>query len=130
MIIGLVLFHFREHLILSPGDLKTSLLGLEAPVSSSLALVWCGVLQVELQCVFVLMDGLSPPPGERWHGGVSPVAEGAEPLLLQAADGSRSLSVFLPGLPAHHTRGGPAVPHRGLVVESLRVCCGFKLFLC
>lgn len=85
---------------------------------------------MELQCVFFLMDGLSPPPGERWHGGVSPVAEGPEPLLLQAADGSRSLSVFLPGLPAHNTRGGPDVPHRGLVVESLRVCCGFKLRFC
>lgn len=51
------------------------------------------------------------PPGERWHGGVSTVAQREEPLLLQAADEPCPLSIFLSGLPAHHTCACPHVPH-------------------
>ncbi len=56
-------------------------------------------------------SGLFVPAGERWHGGVPAVAQRAEPLLLQAVDDPRPLSIFLPSLLAHNTCARPHVPH-------------------
>lgn len=51
------------------------------------------------------------PAGERWDGGVPAVAQREEPLLLQAADEPRPISISLSGLLAHDTRARPHVPH-------------------
>ncbi|XP_028442318.1 LOW QUALITY PROTEIN: golgin subfamily B member 1 [Perca flavescens] len=56
--------------------------------------------------------------GERRHGGVPTLAQREEPLLLQAVDEPRALSIFLSGLPAHNTRARPHVPHWGPVASS------------
>lgn len=58
------------------------------------------------------------PAGERWDGGVSTVAQREEPLLLQAADESRPLSIFLSGLLAHNTHACSHVPHWCPVARS------------
>lgn len=58
--------------------------------------------------------------GERWHGGMSAMAQGAESVLLQAADESRPLSLLLPGVPGHGARGGAHVSHRCSVVLKLK----------
>lgn len=75
----------------------------------------------------VYLTVLFGPPGERRHGGVPAVAQRAEPLLLQAADESRTLSIFLPGLLTHDPRARPHVPDRCAVAPEHS---GFMFCLC
>lgn len=70
---------------------------------------------------------VSVPPGERRHGGVPPVDQGAEPLLLQAADEPSALPILLPGLPAHATCAGPHVPLWRPVTMSLWFKCSAEV---
>lgn len=49
---------------------------------------------------------------------MSTLAQREEPLLLQAADESLSLSIFLSGLPAHRARARSHVPHRVPVAKA------------
>lgn len=69
---------------------------------------------------------------------MSTVAQREEPLLLQAVDEPRTLSIFLPRLLAHNTRACPHVPHRCPVARGqtgsrlklkAEVCWVFCLFV-
>lgn len=64
---------------------------------------------------------MSVAAGYRWHGGLSTLDQGEEPVLLQTADEPRPLSLLLPGLPAHHTPTGPHVPHWCFVAGRVHV---------
>lgn len=66
------------------------------------------------------------PAGDGRHAGVPAVAQGAEPLLLQAADEPRPFSLLLPGLLARDTRARPHVP---LWCPLVRSCQETTVFL-
>lgn len=65
---------------------------------------------------------------ERWHGGVSPVAQRAKPVLLQTTDKSHPFSIFLPGIPAHDTCDCCLVPHWLFVVKLFSLANSQNVF--
>lgn len=69
------------------------------------------------------------PPGERRHVCVPTVAQRAEPVLLQAADEPRPLSISLPGLLARNTRARPHVPLWCPVARSQQETTAFLYIL-